>query len=171
MTKFIIVCGLPGSGKTTLACELSKKLKVVCIHKDSIKERLYESLKLSTLEDSKMIGKPSVDIVLYLAEEQLKNGIEVMIEAPFNFPEDYSFFIKLKEKYNLDLISIICSIGKEERIKRFSERERHNSHHDNERIADYENGFDYAEMPGRQMRIITNKPVDILVEEIVAQLI
>jgi adenylate kinase family enzyme len=40
MSKVIIVCGLPGSGKTTLSRELSKRLGIVCLHKDSIKEKL-----------------------------------------------------------------------------------------------------------------------------------
>ena len=42
MTKLIIICGLPGSGKTTLASELSKQTGIVCLHKDSIKEKLFE---------------------------------------------------------------------------------------------------------------------------------
>jgi len=94
MPKLIIVCGLPGSGKTTFAKELSKKTKIACIHKDSIKERFFESMGMSTLEESKRIGKPVVDVMLRLVEEQLKNSIDVIVESPFNFPEDYPLFEK-----------------------------------------------------------------------------
>ncbi|HAR99896.1 MAG: Chromatin associated protein KTI12 [Candidatus Moranbacteria bacterium GW2011_GWC2_37_73] len=173
MSKLILVCGLPGVGKTTLANELSKKMKVACIHKDSIKEVLFESMNLSTLEDSKRIGKPSVDVMFYLIEEQLKNNIDVIMEAPFNFSEDYPIFVNWKEKYNLQLFSIVCSIDSKERKKRFQERERHHSHHDIDRqmidlIETTE--YDYSTIPGKQIKIETNESVEKLVEKIVDEI-
>lgn len=170
MTKLIIVCGLPGSGKTTLAKELSKKIRVACICKDDIKERLYDSMKLSTLEDSKYIGKPSIDVMMHLAEQQLINGVDVIIEAPFNFSEDYPLFNNWKEKYDLDLYSIICSVDFEERKKRFLKRARHEAHHDTQRISDHlpvgAIEYDYATIPGKQIKITTNKEIEKLVQDI-----
>jgi len=99
MQKLIIVCGLPGSGKTTLAKELSRKLKITCIHKDSIKENLYEILELSTLEDSKRIGGQSIQLLYKLTEEQLENGLDLIIEAPFYFEEDYEIFKKITDLF------------------------------------------------------------------------
>ena len=170
MPKLIIVCGLPGSGKTTLAKALSKKLGIACLCKDDIKEKLYESMNLSTLEDSKRIGKPAVDIMLYLAEQQLASGVDVIIESPFNFPEDYPLFEDWKEKYNLDLYSIICSTSFSERRKRFLTRKRHEAHHDTQRVSDHLPDsvieYDYATMPGKQIRIITNRKVEELARDI-----
>lgn len=173
MPKLIIVCGLPGVGKTTLARELSRKLKICCLHKDSIKEKIYEGLELSTLEDSRKIGKPSIDVMLYLAEQQLGNGVDVIIEAPFIFTEDYHIFEAWKEKHNTDLFSVICSIDTKERSRRFNERERHHSHYDWKRVVDHfpENGeYDYAKIPGKQIRIRTDKSTKVLVEEIISQI-
>jgi len=92
MSKLIIICGLPGTGKTTLATELSKKLGIFCLHKDSVKESLDDSMKMSTLEDSKKLGYPSVKVILDLAEENLARGIDVILESPFTFPEDGKIF-------------------------------------------------------------------------------
>ncbi len=175
MTKLIIVCGLPGSGKTTLAKELSKKLGIVCICKDDIKEKLYESMKFSTLEDSKRIGKPSIDIMLHLAEQQLANGLDIIIESPFNFLEDYPLFKSWKEKYGLDLYSVICLIDFNERKKRFLKRKRHNAHHDTQRISDHllndVTEYNYAMIPGKQIRIITNKKVEELVQDVIKEML
>ncbi len=168
MSKVIIVCGLPGSGKTILADSLSRKLKTVCIHKDTIKEKLYESFNCSTMEDSKRLGKPSVDIMLCLAEEQIIKDIDVIIEAPLNFSEDYAMFKEWQLKYKVDLYSVICFIDSKERERRFKERNRNGAHHDLVKFGGDE--YDYAEIPGKQIRVTTNRPVEELIEEVIAQL-
>lgn len=175
MPKLIIACGLPGVGKTTFAKELSKRLKIACIHKDSIKERFFESMNMSSLEESKMIGKPVIDVLFRLTEEQLKNGVDLIIEAPFNFPEDYPLFEKWQKEYSLALYAVICSINADERKRRFQKRERHHAHHDIDRkhirsMGQQNYEYDYAEIPGKQIRITTDKPVSELVEEVVSQL-
>lgn len=173
MTKLIIVCGFPGSGKTTLAREISKKLKICCIYKDSIKEKLYETLELSTLEDSVKIGKPAVEIMLHLAEQQLANNVDIMIESPFYFEEDFLLFEKWKDTYNIDIYSIICSIDEAEREKRLHIRPRHHAHHDNERKFDAlskERLDVYKKIPGNQIWVKTNKPADELVAEIISKI-
>lgn len=52
MSKVIVFCGLPGTEKTTLTKEVSKRLNMFCIHKDAIKERLYDRLGGKTLQES-----------------------------------------------------------------------------------------------------------------------
>lgn len=172
MPKLIIVCGLPGSGKTVLADEISKRTGIACLHKDSIKEKLFEGLALSTLEDSKRIGKPSVDVMLYLAEQQIANGVDVIIEAPFNFPEDYQTFNDWALRYGVELYSVICSIDSEERKRRVETRERHGAHFDGSRTQDFfpEKEYDYVAAPGRQIRILTDRSLPELAKKVISQL-
>ena len=172
MHKLIIVCGLPGSGKTILSDELSKRSGIACLHKDSIKEKLFEGLGMSTLEESKRIGKPSVDIMLYLAEQQIANGVDVIIESPFNFPGDYGLFVEWANRYGIKLYSIICSVGVEERKRRVETRERHVAHFDSSRTQDFfpEKEYDYADIPGKQIRVHTDESIAHLVDKVLSEL-
>ncbi len=169
MTKLFIICGLPGSGKTTLAKKLSKKLKFSCIHKDTIKETLYESLGFSTLEESMSLGKPTMKVLFALAGEQISRGVSTIIESPFNYLEDYDVFKRWQKDYGVEIISIVCEIDWEERERRYRSRKRHQAHHDNERTLD--NAVqDYSLIPGKQIYINTKDDVNLLIDKIVKQL-
>jgi len=173
MSRLIIICGLPGVGKTTLANELSKKTGIACIHKDSIKECLFEVFGFSTLDDSRRLGKPSVASLLKLAKDQIINTVDVIIESPFNFPEDYSIFEKWQNDFGVDIYTVICSIDKSERKRRFQERERHHAHHDIDRqfARNFDQQeYDYSGIPGKQIWIETDRPVSELVKEIILRI-
>ena len=175
MSKLIVVCGLPGSGKTTLAKALSKRLNIACLHKDSLKENLFEILQLTTLEDSKRIGAQSFELLMRLTEEQIANGADLVIESPFTFSDDYSTFQKWINAYNVNVYAVICSISYEERRRRFLTRDRHHSHHDGERFAANPSMFEgdrgvHENMPGKKIRIITDQPTHISVEKVIEEI-
>ncbi len=161
MSKLIVVCGLPGAGKTTFAKALSRKLNIICLHKDLIKDNLYETLKGAAIEDGERIGLYSIKLLFQLAEEQIRNKVDLIVEAVFNYKEDIKYFSELKKKYNLDLYILICKINEKERKKRFITRSRHQSRHRCfNRIW-----FDYNKMTGKKLEIITNKPIKLLVDK------
>ena len=174
MSKLIIVCGLSGSGKTTLAEAVSRELGVVCLHKDSIKERLYDAMGLATLEDSKRLGVWTIELLMGLVEEQIARGVDVMVEAPFKFPEDYAEFERWSTEYGVQIYSIICEVDNEERYRRYVSRidsgQRHHAHHDAERvqIEKFHDDHDYAAIPGARLCLDTSEPLEKLVQKVVA---
>lgn len=174
MAKLFIVCGESGTGKTTFANELSKRLKIFCLHKDTVKETLYDSMKMQTLEDSKKLGFPSIKTIMDLAEENLARGVDVILEAPFGFPDEGKTISAWKEKYDLDLCVIILTINNEERLKRFLNRPRHASHHDGERnaVAQISVAVDsnFGHMPEKRIYLVSDKPVEELVDSVLAQI-
>ena len=175
MPMLIIICGVPGSGKTTLANELSKKLSIVCFHKDSIKEQLYDALNLSTLDDSKHIGAVSIKVLLHLAEEQLARGIDIILEGAFGFTEDADLFNQWEKTYDLNIFNVICEIDDSEREKRFRTRDRHQAHHDEERtlLPDELEKYRaiYKQFPGQAITVKTDQPVELLIPEIVRAIV
>lgn len=165
MSKLIVVCGLGGSGKTTTAAALSKKLNIVCLHKDRIKAAIHDVLELPTPK--------ALSLLLKFTEEQIANEVDLIIEGPFNFKEDALIFDRWKEKYKLDLTFVICSADVQTRKERIELRERHTCHAEadtkllNEIEAEV---FDYSIMPGRQINIITNQATEKIIEDIAQQL-
>lgn len=169
MSKLIIVCGLPGSGKTTLARALSKKLNIVCLHKDLIKENLYEAMKGETLEDSKRIGSYTAQLMLKIPEEYLSNDVDLMLESPFNFAGDEKIFESWQDKYGVKIYTLICSIDESERKARYRNRERHQAHHDNKRELPIDK-YNYDVMPGKKIKIVSNKPTEEIVKDVLMEI-
>ena len=155
MSKVIIVCGQAGVGKTTLSAELSRKLNIFCIHKDTVKERLFDLLEGDSLEDSKRAGMISMELLFHLAEESIRNGVDVMIESPFNHPSNPEIFERWKREYGVDMKVIVCELRDEaEHRRRFLERvssgTRHHAHRDFDR-GWVPSDFDYSVMPDSKL--------------------
>lgn len=65
----VIVAGVPGSGKTTLARPLARQLSLPLISKDTIKEALFDVLGTGDLAWSQSLGRASHRVMYMLAAE------------------------------------------------------------------------------------------------------
>ncbi len=65
----VVVAGVPGSGKTTLARVLAPRLGLPLIAKDTIKEALFDALGTGDLSWSEQLGSASHRVMYALARE------------------------------------------------------------------------------------------------------
>jgi predicted kinase len=154
----VIITGHPASGKTTLSHRLADDLKLMCINKDEIKERLGETWAVNTREQSKVMGKATFEVMDYIVEEIIKAGNSLIVEA--NFPAKFynEKFNKLKDKYKFRVVQIICWASADmllERIKRrITSQERHGVHMDEEMIK-----------TGEMQQLLGNGKIDLIAIE------
>lgn len=77
----IIVTGPSATGKTGVATRLADDLKLPAIHKDAIKEQLFNSLGWSDRDWSRKLGGASYDLIWLLAESLAAAGCSAVIEG------------------------------------------------------------------------------------------
>lgn len=136
LPTLIVVCGLPATGKSSLAEELRDELGWPLFAKDRFKELLYDSVERDpdafTREESTAIGKQAIALLLDVASELLRHGVSCIVEANF-----------LPQLGPTDLVPLLassrgrqvhCSIPAELVLERYRERanagERHPVHVD-----------------------------------------
>lgn len=136
----IIVAGPPASGKTTLAKRLAGELSLPVIHKDDVKEALFDNLGWQNREWSRKLGIASISLLYYFMEAQLSAGSSHIIECNFNPQYDNAPFLRLKQKYNYEPFQIQCRADGEILFQRYQVRgesgQRHPGHVDQQTYAE-----------------------------------
>lgn len=128
--SLIIISGLPGTGKTTLAKKIADELGFVMVSMDAIKEVMWDTMGHDfDFEFTDKIGKTAFELVFYFIELSLPKGVSLVIEAHFHPEINNERFNKLKEKYGANLVQIYCDCETEALRKRFSERMEKDSYH------------------------------------------
>jgi predicted kinase len=79
----IVVGGWPGSGKTTFARALGRRLGLPVFTKDDVKEALFDALGVGDLAWSKRLGHASMLVLYRELELTLIAGKSVIGEAPW----------------------------------------------------------------------------------------
>lgn len=119
-TALIIVFGLPGTGKTTFAAQLSQNMGIVHFNTDMIRERLGKSgqydieSKISIYEE-----------MLRLTEIELKKGNIVIVDGTFYKRSLRERFEALAKKYNVSVKRIELRAAEEVVLERLAKERRY----------------------------------------------
>jgi AAA domain len=129
MSAYVVVSGLPGSGKTTRPRALARELAVPFLAKDTIKEALFDSLGAGDVEWSKRLGGASTSVLLALAARQE----HAVLESFWDPAHAWADFGALGTT-----IEVHCACSVATARDRYRRRARHPGHLDDERVDDFD---------------------------------
>lgn len=135
MKRLIIISGISGTGKTTLAKKMYQKIEnSTLISLDILAENIYDIMGFKDKSQKKSLRSIYIKVYKLLIEEAMKRNDEVIIvEYPFK-KEWITFFEKVISKYDYQVYTIhlfakdFDTIWKRLKIRENS-TERHPSHY------------------------------------------
>lgn len=130
--RFVVMSGLPGSGKTVLAHRLAAALDLPIIDKDDVLERLFASKGAGDAEWRRALSRESDSILR--SEAAASNGaILVSFWRLPGMPPDSGTPIDWLASLSDHIVNVHCSCPPEIAADRFRRRVRHPGHLDGER--------------------------------------
>jgi predicted kinase len=133
--RFVIVSGLPESGKSRLASQLAPLLGLAIIDKDAILERLFESRGAGGPEWRRALSRES-DLIFRREAESSSGAILVTDWHVPGMPSDSGTATNWLLGLSTRIINLHCECPFEIAAARFSRRNRHAGHLDNTRSHD-----------------------------------
>lgn len=128
----VVVTGLPGTGKTTIAEALGDRRSIPVIRKDAFKEILFDRLGWSDEDWSELLDEACYDMMWALGETELKAGRTIILESDFEPPVHAARIADLGQQHDALLIEVHCRTDRPVLVERFKERvksgERHPGH-------------------------------------------
>jgi aminoglycoside phosphotransferase family enzyme/predicted kinase len=123
----VIVCGLTGSGKSSLARELGDRLGMAVINSDAVRKAMVgksgrESVPFNAGIYSRPMTEKTYKKMAQQAEEQILNKSGAILDATFGQKARREKIIRLAERYQVPLFWIHCSASEETTRNRLTQR-------------------------------------------------
>ena len=134
VAKVILVTGLPGTGKSTLARELATRHRVPLIAKDHIKEPLLDVLGAVDAAQSRRLSDASFAVLFQIARELVTAGASFVLEGNFRPGEHEAVLAQALR--TVELAQVLCRVSERERVARLNARASDPSRHVGHRLGE-----------------------------------
>jgi predicted kinase len=129
----ILITGLPGTGKSTLARALARHRALPLICKDTVKEPLFDVIGAADRENSRRLSDASFAVMFALARDCLAAGSNVILEGNFRPGEHEDAF----KDCSVQIAQVLCRTSEPLRLSRLKARATDPSRHPGHRDAEF----------------------------------
>ena len=174
-----VLCGVPASGKSTIAEAMSETLGVKVLRSDLVRKELFELKPTETRDLPYQAGIYSKEAtaltygkLLMLAQEEIEKGCPVILDATFGGQHQRDEAIRLAQDMDVNIIFVECAASFEILKKRLAERERTGGisdarlHHLKQLKANFE-AMDELQND-MHLKINTGVPIDASMRQIIS---
>ena len=160
----VLMAGMPGAGKSTLALALGRQLGWPVLDKDTIKTALLEEAVPESIA-----GPASYYLPLALCRDlMVQQQLSVIFDSPAAYPNVAEQAQKIADAANGQLKVIFCSADSNVRNQRLSERPRRLSQMQSDPSTDEETGRRFLHLPLGTLRLDMERPLLELVTKALA---
>jgi|HubBroStandDraft_4_1064222.scaffolds.fasta_scaffold696985_1 predicted kinase len=151
--RVLLITGLPGSGKTTLARLLAQRYKVLLLSKDGVKEPLLDALGAGDAAHSRLLSDASFAVLFAVARQARVADLDVILEGNFRPGEHEE---KLAMLAGARSAQVLCRIDEPTRLARVARRAadvaRHAGHGDTDPAVNSQRSGDaFLKLPGERI--------------------
>ena len=125
--RVLVVTGLPGAGKSTLAAELARRYRLPLLGKDFIKEPLLDVLGAADPSASRKLSDASFATMFRLAAEWVRGGHGFILEGNFR-PGEHEAPLRVAFG-SVQAVQVLCRVSEAERVTRLAARQADPSRH------------------------------------------
>ena len=135
----ILITGLPGTGKSTLARTLARHYAMPLICKDAIKEPLFDTFGAPEREDSRRLSNASFAVMFSVLRDCVAAGTDVILEGNFRPGEHEAAILDCFAPPSgaPRLAQVLCHVIEPVRIARLKARASDPSRHPGHRDVEF----------------------------------
>jgi len=126
--KLIIIAGMPATGKSTIAAQLTKYFGLPVFEKDAIKECLFDTIGFECYAEKRQLDVAANMVLLQQIERMLSVGCSLIVDN--NFDEESAAKLKeLLERYPVECITLFLTGDPQTLYDRYFERDSQGRRH------------------------------------------
>jgi len=123
----IVLAGLPGTGKSTLARKLARRYNLEHISTDSVRKRIFRDVRRNTFGRGSYSNRQRMivyDTIYYVLYTLLKNGVGCVLDGTFYQERLRSKVGRICARFDAMFVLVIVDCPDDIISKRFKEREK-----------------------------------------------